>query len=349
MKNQSSLKAGSTFRLTRNFAIFAGSVIFVIALVVFYAQHSLARNWILDATIIGVALISVFIILLIMVWRAEKQIQTQHLEIIKTTQGILRADAANQEKTQFLANISHELRTPLNAIIGFSEIIKNEIRGPLGNTAYKEYIVDIHRSGQHLLNVINEVLSMVKAESGAMVIETKPVDLVSLINTVIRMMRQEAEKSGVAISIEAEANLQKISTDGSKLNHVLINLLSNAIKFTPAGGRVRITVVQDPSILETRILVSDTGIGMRIEDIPLAMSPFGQIENVFTKVKEGSGLGLSLCQKFVTLLGGKLEIESVPDQGTTVTVTLPNHLGEEGQKEDDGSESNDSDDIISVA
>lgn len=349
MKNKSSLKAGTSFRLTRNFAIFAGIVIFIVALGVFYAQHSLAGNWIQNAAIIGVALISVSIILLIMVWRAEKQIQDQHLEIIKTTQGILRADAANQEKTQFLANISHELRTPLNAIIGFSEIIKNEIRGPLGNTAYKEYIVDIHRSGQHLLNVINEVLSMVKAESGAMVIEPKPVDLASLINTVIRMMRQEAEKSGVAISIEAEDKLQKISTDGSKLNHVLINLLSNAIKFTPAGGRVRITVVQDPNLLETRILVSDTGIGMRIEDIPLAMSPFGQIENVFTKVKEGTGLGLSLCQKFVALLGGTLEIESVPDQGTTVTVTLPNHLGEEDQKEDDGPESNNSDDIISVA
>jgi len=228
-----------------------------------------------------------------------------------------------QGKNPVHANISHELRTPLNAIIGFAEILGNEIMGPLGHASYKEYVDDIGKSGRYLLNIINEVLDLVKVESGTMVIDARPTDVVSLANSVSRTLAPEAASFGNTLTVAPMGEIGVIETDAAKLRQVLLNIVNNGLKFTPKGGEVRIEIHQDPKTRELVIRVIDNGIGMSADDLPIAQSAFGQVQNVFTRTHKGTGLGLPLSRSLTEVLGGAFLIESKPQAGTTVTITLP--------------------------
>jgi PAS domain S-box-containing protein len=231
------------------------------------------------------------------------------------------AELASRSKTEFLANMSHELRTPLNAIIGFGDILMREIFGPLGDPHYVDYARDIHDSGQHLLEVINDVLDISRVEFGKLELAEEPVDVGELVDAGMRLMRDRVEAAGLGLSRAVADDLPFIMGDGRRLKQVLINLLSNAIKFTPKGGRVTVRATTSDDGL--RIAVEDTGIGIAAEDIATAMRPFGQIDSRLSRKHEGTGLGLPLCRSMVEMHGGRLELDSTPGIGTKVTIWLP--------------------------
>ena len=231
-----------------------------------------------------------------------------------------RAEAANRSKSEFLANMSHELRTPLNAIIGFSEMMREQMFGPLGSGKYTEYAQDIHRSGQFLLDVINDILDMSKIEAGRLQLETEPTPISSLFEDVMRLVTPRALEGRVNVERSIPPGLE-IVADRRALKQVFINLVSNAVKFTPEGGRVRISASESSGLVSIRI--SDTGIGIPARDIEKLGRPFEQVENQFTKTKGGSGLGLAISKSLVELHGGTLNIHSTVGKGTDVTVSLP--------------------------
>ncbi len=232
------------------------------------------------------------------------------------------AESASQAKSAFLANMSHELRTPLNAIIGFSEIMQKEMFGPLGVERYRDYAHDIHDSGKHLLDLINDVLDFSKIEAGKLVLHESTVAAATVVRHCHRLMTTIAETGGVALVIDAPAGNPALKADESKLKQILLNLLSNAIKFTPHGGCVttRFAIEHDGSLV---LAVADTGVGMRAEDIPRALSPFVQLEDPMTRRHQGTGLGLPLTKSLVELHGGTLAVASIPGSGTTVTLRFP--------------------------
>ncbi len=232
------------------------------------------------------------------------------------------AEAANKTKSEILANMSHELRTPLNAIIGFSDIIQREAFGPVGERRYLDYARDIHDSGAHLLALINDILDVSKAEAGRIELLEGLVDVTELFDSCVRLILARADEARIAIEALAADRLPKLNADGLRLKQVLLNLLSNAIKFTPAGGRVTLAANMDDDERFV-IRVSDTGIGMAPEDIPKALSPFGQLESTRARRYPGTGLGLPLSKALIELHGGELRIESEAGKGTSVIVTLP--------------------------
>jgi two-component system cell cycle sensor histidine kinase PleC len=231
-----------------------------------------------------------------------------------------RAEAANRSKSEFLANMSHELRTPLNAIIGFSEVMQAEIFGPLGSEKYAEYSRDIHRSGQFLLDVINDILDMSKIEAGRMSLEISRFMLAAVFDEAMRLVGPRAAEGRVEVTRTIPADLE-IEADKRALKQVFINLISNAVKFTPEGGKVVISAEASGSDIVVKI--SDTGIGIPAQDIEKLGRPFEQVENQFTKSRGGSGLGLAISKSLVGLHGGELTIASEVGKGTDVTVRLP--------------------------
>jgi len=231
------------------------------------------------------------------------------------------AEAANKAKSEFLANMSHELRTPLNAIIGFASMMQQEIRGPLDPryAADAKIIID---SGSHLLGIINDILDIAKAESNSLQLNEDTIDIDEIVQFCAELVAQMAEKGEVGCSMAVEKDLPKFFGDPKKLRQVVINLLSNAIKFTPTGGGVALTAGRDTGGGLT-ISITDTGIGMTTDQVPIAMAPFGQVDSRLARKYEGIGLGLPLTNKLVEMHGGTLEIESELGKGTTVTVRLP--------------------------
>lgn len=230
-----------------------------------------------------------------------------------------RAETANRSKSEFLANMSHELRTPLNAIIGFSEVMQEEMFGPLGSGKYTEYSHDIHKSGQFLLDVINDILDMSKIEAGRMELELTTLSLPSIIEDIMRFIGPRAAEGKVEVVLELPKTCN-ITADRRALKQVFINLLSNAVKFTPEGGQVKVSVTKTKD--GARVIISDTGIGIPHNDIEKLGRPFEQVENQFTKSKGGSGLGLAISKSLVDLHNGSLTIASTVGSGTTVTVNL---------------------------
>lgn len=233
----------------------------------------------------------------------------------------IRAEEANQSKSEFLANMSHELRTPLNAINGFSDIMKKEMFGPLGDPRYKEYVSDILFSGQHLLSLINDILDMSKIEAGKMTLNTELMQVNDMINQVIRIVRGRADENRLTLIYDA-VDLPEIEADPRAVKQILLNLLTNAIKFTPEGGKVTAETSYNAHGLILK--VSDSGIGIAQEDIERLAQPFEQIESEHSRKHEGTGLGLALSKSLVELHGGNLKIESVLGEGTTIIFTLPN-------------------------
>jgi|GEM_PF-595644 len=232
------------------------------------------------------------------------------------------AEAANRTKSGILANMSHELRTPLNAIIGFSDIIRNQAFGPIGEERYLGYANDINDSGTHLLALINDILDVSKAEAGRIELTEGVVDIPSLFETSLRLVRPRADEAGVIVVAEPAEHLPRLRGDTLRLKQVLINLLSNAIKFTPNGGRVTLSSGLSGSN-EIYLRVTDTGIGMAPQDIPKALSPFGQLDSSLARKHHGTGLGLPLSKALAELHGGRLDLQSTVGVGTTVTVYLP--------------------------
>jgi signal transduction histidine kinase len=229
---------------------------------------------------------------------------------------------ANKAKSMFLANISHELRTPLNAIIGFGEMIHGQILGPIGVPAYQEYAQHIHQSGMHLLSLVEEMLDLSKVEAGKLQIERVPTKPGALLAESLVMLRPTAEAAKVEIVVDgAPSDWPVLVCDPVKLKQVFVNLLDNAIKFTSAGGQV--TVSDETDDVSLRIRISDTGIGMRADEIPLAVQPFYRTTSAYDAKHQGAGLGLPFAKAVIELHGGSLAIESRLASGTTVTITLP--------------------------
>ena len=261
-----------------------------------------------------------------------KQLRTYVLELEATKHTLERASreletalAASQDsdrsKAQFLASMSHELRTPLNAIIGYSELICGEMCGAIGDARYVDYAGHIRSSGAHLLSVINDVLDIARLDAGRVTLDEEAVDIGEVVDEAMRLVTPQANEGQLTLQRHIGSDVPFVTGDPRRLRQVLANLLSNAVKFTPAGGRV--SVDASTAAVGVLIAVSDTGIGMRAEDIPIALDRFGQIDNRLARRYEGTGLGLPLAKEFVELHGGTLSIESVVGAGTTVTVLLP--------------------------
>ncbi len=232
-----------------------------------------------------------------------------------------QAESASRAKSEFLANMSHELRTPLNAIIGFSEIIRDQILGPIATRRYIEYAGDINDSGTHLLSLINDILDLSKAEAGRLVLNEETVDIGQVAESCLRLIRDRAERSGIALTTSLPAGL-RVLADARMMKQILLNLLSNATKFTPTGGRIEVTGTLSPEGAVV-LRIADTGIGMAESDIPRALEAFAQVDSALNRKHEGTGLGLPLSKMLIELHGGKLAIASKVDYGTIVTVTLP--------------------------
>jgi PAS domain S-box-containing protein len=234
----------------------------------------------------------------------------------------VEAEDANRAKSQFLANMSHELRTPLNAVIGFSEIIKNEMLGAINDPRYRDYAGDIHRSGVHLLQLINDILDLTKVEAGKYELREEVCDLAKAACDAARLMRDLAAESGLILETQAPDDLPFLFADERCLRQIVVNFLSNAVKFTPKGGRIEVGVrlEADGALM---ISVADTGIGMKREDIPRALSPFRQLEHSLGRRYEGTGLGLPLVKALLELHQGSLQIESELGHGTTAIARFP--------------------------
>jgi len=236
--------------------------------------------------------------------------------------GLAEVALASRAKSEFLANMSHELRTPLNAILGFSELIRGELLGPVGTPRYRDYASDIYESGQHLLQIINDVLDMSKIEVGKLVLREDPIEVASVVRASTALVAQRAVMSGIVLTTEVPEDLPILIADELRLKQILLNLLSNAIKFTRREGRATVGASVRPDGSFT-IWVADTGIGMTKGEIALALEPFRQIDSDLARKYEGTGLGLPLARALVEMHGGRLEIASTPGVATTVTVSLP--------------------------
>jgi signal transduction histidine kinase/HAMP domain-containing protein len=231
------------------------------------------------------------------------------------------AEAANRAKTDFLTNMSHELRTPLSAVIGFSEMIVKETFGPVGQPQYKEFADDILHAGRHLMDVITDILDIAKAQAGTIELQKRTVRPEAVMRAAVRIMHEKARDANVTLATHIGEHLPTVEADTVRLRQVLLNLLSNAIKFTSAGGTIDAEVARHPEGVALR--VRDSGAGMAPGDIPRALQPFIQVDTSLARRHGGTGLGLPLTKIFVELHGGRLEIESTVNVGTTVAVILP--------------------------
>jgi signal transduction histidine kinase len=232
------------------------------------------------------------------------------------------AEAASRGKSGFLATMSHELRTPLNAIIGFSEMMLREVLGNLGNDQYRAYVADIHESGTHLLQIINDILDLSKAEAGKLELHEDVFDLRETVRSVTQLTNARISTGGLSDSIELDEGLPLLRADERKTKQVLLNLVTNAVKFTPPGGRIDIAGRFDPAS-GVVLTVKDTGIGIAPRDLERVLQPFEQIDSSLSRTHQGTGLGLPLVKAIMELHGGSLALESQVGVGTCVTVTFP--------------------------
>ena len=237
-------------------------------------------------------------------------------------QATFEAERANSAKSEFLASMSHELRTPLNAIIGFSEMIRDEIAGPVGVEAYKGYAGDIHASGQHLLGIVSDLLDLAKIEAGKLDLNESPVDMDDLTRDCLRLMQPRAEAAKLAMTFAGVNGPIQLWADSRLLRQILLNLLSNAVKFTSEGGRIEVTL-QRTDDGDVALSVRDDGIGIDPASIERVLSPFEQAELSADIATEGTGLGLSVSKALTELHGGSLTLDSTPGHGTTAVVRLP--------------------------
>ena len=229
------------------------------------------------------------------------------------------AEYASRAKSDFLANMSHELRTPLNAIIGFAEILRDELVGPV-NDEQKECVNDIRMSGQHLLEMINDILDLSKIEAGKMFLQLEEFAIVDAVEEVNAIIKALALKKNIELTLECQQNTM-IQADRVKVKQIFYNLLSNAIKFTPEGGKVTTHMETTPTDLHVKVI--DTGIGIAEEDRMKLFAPFTQIDTSKSRRYGGTGLGLALTQRLIELHGGQIQVTSEEEKGSTFSFNIP--------------------------
>ncbi|HEX2726453.1 MAG TPA: HAMP domain-containing sensor histidine kinase, partial [Beijerinckiaceae bacterium] len=256
--------------------------------------------------------------------RAEKDVLFAELEQAKSNsdEARRRAEEANLAKSRFLATMSHELRTPLNAILGFSEVMKNEVFGPHASASYREYAEDIHDSGQHLLNVINEILDLSRIEAGRYELNEEAVLLAHVVDDCRHMLNLRAKAKNQTVKDAIDPTLPRLWADERAVRQVVLNVLSNAIKFTPQGGEITIKVGRTSSGGQY-VSIKDSGPGIPEDEIPIVMSSFGRGSLAIKAAEQGSGLGLPIVKGFVELHGGAFQLKSKPREGTDAIVTFP--------------------------
>ncbi|MEQ1653087.1 MAG: HAMP domain-containing sensor histidine kinase [Hyphomicrobium sp.] len=257
-------------------------------------------------------------------YRAEKDSLIAELEEASaiSDEARLRAEAANKAKSRFLATMSHELRTPLNAIMGFSEVMEKELLGPIGNDTYREYAGNVYTSGNHLLQLINEILDLSRIEAGRYDLHEETIRLTDVAEDCERLIKIRADAKGLHIIEDFAPDLPQVWADPRALRQICLNLLSNALKFTPKGGRITLTVTHGEDggqILSVR----DTGPGIPKDEIPRVLQAFGQGSLAHESAEGGTGLGLPIVQNLIQLHGGTFDLKSELRKGTEVTVTLP--------------------------
>ena len=257
-------------------------------------------------------------------FRAEKDALIAEIEEEKSIsdEARRRAEAANVAKSRFLATMSHELRTPLNAILGFSEVMTAQLLGPMPNQGYLEYAANIHASGRHLLQLINEILDLSRIEAGRYELQEEPIGLCEIVKDCHRLLALRADSKGLQVVLEFAKGLEPIWADERAIRQICLNLMSNALKFTPRGGRVTLTVASTPEGGQL-LSVKDTGPGIPKEEIPRVMQAFGQGSLAQQTAEGGTGLGLPIVQNLITLHGGTLALSSELRKGTEAVVCLP--------------------------
>lgn len=257
---------------------------------------------------------------------ARQQLQVE-LRLRQETERVLQeaqrqAEAADRAKSEFLANMSHELRTPLNATIGFAELMEREVRGPLGDPRYKEYVASIKESGEHLLSLINDILDISKIEAGKLELHEEVFDLAVTAVAAVRLVTPQAQKLRVEIETHWPSQGLMFRGDPRIMKQIMTNLLSNACKFSHLGGRITLALAVDASG-RCIVKVRDDGIGMTVEEVALALQPFGRVDSYISRKRGGTGLGLPLVKALSELHGGSLSVESCPGKGTEVSIILP--------------------------
>ena len=247
------------------------------------------------------------------------------------------AEAADRIKSAFLATMSHELRTPLNSIIGFTGIILQGLAGPLTAEQSKQLGM-VRDSSRHLLALINDVLDISKIEAGELKVSREPFDLVQSVRKVLDIVRPLADKKHLQLRVEVPQGLDRMLSDVRRVEQVMLNLLSNAIKFTETGHvALRVSCFDEPSAKDgdvrtmVRLDISDTGMGIREEDMARLFAPFHQIDSALSRKHDGTGLGLAICRRLADLMGGRVEVASTWGQGSTFTIVLPMQAPEQGE------------------
>ncbi len=309
----------------------AGTVPVTAALALRFLTTGQAFYCLMAVVAVGIHLYFVFLVknlqqtaLSMLDYRAEKDRLIDELEEAKAAsdEARARAEAANLAKSKFLANMSHELRTPLNAILGFSEMMKNEILGSIGNANYKSYASDIHASGEHLLKLINEILDLSRIEAGRYQLVEKPVDFGAVARECLHLLRLDAQSKNLRVVTTFKPEMPRILADERALRQICLNLLANAIKFTPENGTVLLRTAILPGG-DAMLSVRDNGPGIPGEEIPTVLSAFGQ-GSLAVKMRDGgTGLGLPIVTGLAELHGGRFELRSQAGAGTEATVILP--------------------------
>ncbi|CDZ53154.1 Histidine kinase [Neorhizobium galegae bv. officinalis] len=324
-----SITAMSSFML--RLGVLFGFLPMILALL---ATAVLTRN-VLDIGMIAICAIAVVFFhyiadrlyrsnLTLMSYQSEKDDLIAELEVAKSMsdEARRRAEEANLAKSRFLASMSHELRTPLNAILGFSEVMSSEVLGPLANPTYKEYAGDIHRSGQHLLNLINEILDLSRIEAGRYDLAEESLSLLEIAEDCIGMVQLRASAKNISISQQFEPHLPQVWVDEKSMRQVLLNLLSNAVKFTPQGGEVTVKVGWTAGGGQY-VAIKDNGPGIPEEEIPVVLSAFGQGSIAIKSAEQGTGLGLPIVQAILAKHDGQFILRSKLREGTEAIAILP--------------------------
>jgi two-component system, cell cycle sensor histidine kinase PleC len=311
--------------------VYAGTLPMTIAIVIRFALLDNPFYWAMAAMAVGVHIYFIWLmngfnttVMAMLEYRAEKDALIAELEQSKSVsdEARLRAEEANLAKSRFLATMSHELRTPLNAILGFSEIMRSEILGSHSNPTYKEYAADINQSGQHLLNLINEILDISRIEAGRYELHEGPIGLADVVEDCHRLMRLRAESKGLKIVDAFETNLPQLWADERAIRQICLNLLSNAVKFTPTGGTITLKVGRTGTGGQF-LSVKDTGPGIPEHEIPRVLKSFGQGSLAHQIAEGGTGLGLPITKGLAELHDGAFELKSKLRYGTEVIVSFP--------------------------
>ena len=320
-----------TFASTVLPILYAGTIPMTIAVVGRLMLLNDPFYWAMASMAVGVHVYFVFLAkglhttaLAMLEFRAEKDALIAELENEKSIsdEARHRAESANVAKSRFLATMSHELRTPLNAILGFSEVMKSEILGPIQNKSYKEYSSNIHDSGKHLLHLINEILDLSRIEAGRYELREEPVRLTDIAEDCHRLLKLRAESKGLQIVLDFQDRLAQVWCDERAIRQIVLNLLSNALKFTPKGGRITVRVAATDAGGQT-LSVRDTGPGIPKDEIPKVMQAFGQGSLAHQTAEGGTGLGLPIVKNLVELHDGTFELRSELRKGTEAIMVLP--------------------------